>query len=201
MKENNRELQYFKIEHAYGGSQEWFSDYMMKIGGCAAVIACDSCIFFDLNDGSHLYPYDIKKLTRKDYLRFGMIMKPYLRPRWSGIDTLELYMEGFGKYLSDHSDGEIRMKAFSGGEPVEKAKQTIIRQIDAGFPIPCLILKHQNQKYHDFEWHWFLLIGYESREKGCKVKAVSYGMCYWFDLDSLWNTGYSRKGGLILYSR
>ncbi len=31
MKENNRELQYFKIEHAYGGNQERFSDYMMKI--------------------------------------------------------------------------------------------------------------------------------------------------------------------------
>lgn len=31
MKENNRELQYFKIEHAYGGSQEWFSDSMSDI--------------------------------------------------------------------------------------------------------------------------------------------------------------------------
>lgn len=27
-----------------------------------------------------------------------MEMKPYLRPRWSGIDTLDIYMEGFGKY-------------------------------------------------------------------------------------------------------
>ena len=44
-----KELQYFKIEEAWGGSQEWFSDRMMRLGGCAAVTACDSCIFFDLN--------------------------------------------------------------------------------------------------------------------------------------------------------
>lgn len=40
-----KELQYFKIEEAWGGSQEWFSDRMMRLGGCAAVTACDSCIF------------------------------------------------------------------------------------------------------------------------------------------------------------
>lgn len=36
-----KELQYFKIEGAWGGSQEWFSDRMMRLGGCAAVTACD----------------------------------------------------------------------------------------------------------------------------------------------------------------
>lgn len=28
-----KELQYFKIEEAWGGSQEWFSDRMMRLGG------------------------------------------------------------------------------------------------------------------------------------------------------------------------
>ena len=28
----------------------------------------------------------------------GMKMKPYLRPRWSGIDTLDIYMEGYGQF-------------------------------------------------------------------------------------------------------
>ena len=53
-----KELQYFKIEEAWGGSQEWFSDRMMRLGGCAAVTACDSCIFFDLYKGTDLYPFD-----------------------------------------------------------------------------------------------------------------------------------------------
>ena len=93
-----KELPYFKIEEARGGNQEWFPDRMMRLGGCAVVTACDSCIFFDLYKETHLYPFDRKNITKADYIRFGMEMKPYLRPRWSGIDTLDIYMEGFGKY-------------------------------------------------------------------------------------------------------
>ena len=29
-----KELEYFRIENAYGGSQDWFGDPMMKLGGC-----------------------------------------------------------------------------------------------------------------------------------------------------------------------
>ena len=32
----NKELEYFKIGDSYGGNQNWFSDYMMKMGGCAS---------------------------------------------------------------------------------------------------------------------------------------------------------------------
>ena len=42
-----KELDYFTIEHSYGGNQDWFWDPMMKIGGCAALTACDSCIYLD----------------------------------------------------------------------------------------------------------------------------------------------------------
>ena len=30
------------------------------------------------------------------------------------------------------------------------------------------------------------------------VKTVTYGEYLWLDLDRLWNTGFSEKGGLIL---
>ena len=43
-----KELEYFYIGKAYGGNQEWFFDAMMRIGGCAAVTACDSCIYLSL---------------------------------------------------------------------------------------------------------------------------------------------------------
>lgn len=164
-----KELEYFRIEEAYGGDQEWFLDPMMRIGGCAAVTACDSCIYFDLYKGTKLYPYEKKQLTKKEYRRFGMRMKPYLRPRWSGIDTLEIYMEGFQKYLADQGCTAIRMLPFSGSRSVSEAKEVVKEQIDRRFPVPCLVLNHQNRAFKDYEWHWFLL------------------------------TGYARKGGLILY--
>lgn len=194
-----KELDYFKVESDYGGNQEHFPDLMMKLGGCAAVTACDCCIYFDLYKGTKFYPYALDNLTRKDYFKFGMEMKPYLRPRWTGIDRLEIYTDGFGEFLSDHNCNNIKMKPLSGETETAQAKKALIKQIDKSFPIPCLLLKHKNKAFKDFEWHWFLLTGYDISEEKCMVKAVSYGEWYWFDFDALWNTGYDRKGGLILF--
>ena len=40
-----RELEYFRIGGSWGGNQSWFFDFMMRIGGCGAVTACDCCIY------------------------------------------------------------------------------------------------------------------------------------------------------------
>ena len=31
------------------------------------------------------------------------------------------------------------------------------------------------------------------------AKAVTYGEWQWLDMDELWETGFEKKGGLILY--
>ena len=60
----NKVLDYFSIEGAVGGSQEWFRNVVMYIGGCAAATACDCCIYLALHRGlTKLYPYDVHKLT------------------------------------------------------------------------------------------------------------------------------------------
>lgn len=195
-----KELDYFTIEKSYGGNQDWFWDPMMKLGGCAAVTACESCIYFDCYRGTKgLYPFEKTALTRRDFVRFGMKMKPYLKPRKSGIDSLDIYIEGFGKYLSDMGCRAIGMEALYGRESGELAKKALMEQIDAGFPVPCLILKHKNPLLKDYIWHWFLLTGYETAGDSCMVKAVTYGEWEWIDMDELWDTGFEKKGGLILY--
>ncbi len=194
-----KELDYFWIGNTYGGNQDWFPDFMMKIGGCAALTACDSCIYFDLHQGTELYPYEQKHLTKRDYIRFGMVMKPYLRPRWSGVDTLDIYIDGFQKYLSEHRCKTICMTPFYGDRTVSEAEKALKKQIDSELPVPCLILNHKSRALKDYEWHWFLLTGYELFEDKCLVKAVTYGSWQWLDFEELWNTGYQRKGGLVLY--
>lgn len=195
-----KELDYFRIGNTYGGNQDWFPDFMMKIGGCAALTACDSCIYFDLYKGTELYPYEPLRLIKKDYIRFGMLMKPYLRPRWSGIDTLEIYIDGFQRYLSDHGCKTITMAPFHGDRKASEAAKVLKNQIDFGMPVPCLLLNHKSRALKDYEWHWFLLAGYELSEGRCMVKAVTYGGWQWLDLEELWDTGYQRRGGLILYN-
>lgn len=151
-----------------------------------------------------LYPYDVHHLTKEAYKDFSMKMKPYLKPRMNGIDRLEIYMEGFGRYLADlkNEDGEaIRMEALHGEENVETAKAAVKKQIDEGLPVPYLLLYHRDRKqFEDFLWHWFLLTGYEEKNGRFYVTAATYGEAVVLDLEEMWDTGYEKKGGMVLYS-
>ncbi|HCR84323.1 hypothetical protein [Muricomes intestini] len=194
-------LNYFTIEGALGGSQDWFTNVVMNIGGCAAATACDSCIYFALHQGQkHLYPYDVEHLTKKEYVQFAMKMKPYIKPRMGGVKKLSMFIDGFSKYLRDVGDTRISMNGFAGDHTADEAKALIKKQIDAGFPIPYLMLKHRNPKYKDFVWHWFLCFGYEEKRDGFFIKVATYGTASTFVLKDLWNTGYEEKGGLIQYT-
>lgn len=195
-----KELNYFRIENAYGGSQSWFNDFVMRMGGCAAAAACDSCIYFEKYRGKKgLYPYDIANITKEDYNKFSQVMKPYLTPRLTGINTLDLYIKGFLRYLAACGNRNIVIEPLYGREPVERARAVLQQQINEGFPIPCLLLHHRNPDFKNYDWHWFMLTGYESFEDNCMVKAATYGGFRWLDFNELWDTGYRKTGGLIIY--
>ncbi len=194
------ELDYFQIEGAHGGSQDWFSDPMMKAGGCAAVCACDSCVYFTLKGGmSGLYPFDAQALTKQDYVAFSKMMRPYLRPRFGGISEPQTYIDGFSRYLSDRHINGITMTALSGDGPLGKAWDALTEKIDHNLPVPCLILRHSRKEFSDYEWHWFLLTGYDMAAGDKLVKAATYGSARWLSFSGLWNTGFDRRGGLVLY--
>ena len=201
--EKLKELPHFYIGESLGGQQEWYSritDFGMHVGGCAAITACDSAIYFEKYFGIHgLYPFNLEEITQKAYLKFGKIMEPYLYPRWSGVDKLEIYLDGFGRFLSDKGIKNIKMSGFGGENSLSDAQKIISRQIDNGFLIPYLNLNHKEPIFADYVWHWFILNGYEIRGENFFVKAVSYGIGRWFDLKMLWETGYQRKGGMILF--
>lgn len=193
------ELEYFWIDSAYGGIQDWFPERMMRLGGCAIVTACDSCICLQKHRGGKLCPTDPDELDRQAYIRFAERMKPYLRPRWTGINKLEIYMDGFGAYLRDIGEERLSMRALAGSRPLEEAAQAVRSQINRGLPVPCLMLHHRDRNFADYDWHWFLLTGYDDSLDAMQVKAVTYGSWKWLNLAQLWRTGYRQKGGLILY--
>lgn len=138
-----RQLEYFMIDGAVGGNQEWFRNVVMYMGGCAAATACDCCIYFARQGEEHLYPYDIQNLTKEDYIQFGMKMKPYIRPRVGGVKKLSMFIEGFSRYLADRGEKCLAMRGFDGSESAEKAAAVIKMQIDRGLPVPYLMLRHQ----------------------------------------------------------
>lgn len=197
-----KELDYFKIEDSFGGNQDWFRDPMMHLGGCGAAAACDVCINTALHDNKiHLYPFDIQRLNKEEYIKFSMKMKPYLSPRIKGIDTLEIFIDGFYDYLRDAGDKEIRLEGCHGEVSAAEAAKNVISQINKGMPIPFLLLKHKNAKFKDLVWHWFMLVGYEEFEDELCVKIATYGGYRWLSFHELWETGFKRKGGMILIGR
>ncbi len=196
-----RVLEHFWIDGSYGWNQDWFPDFFMRMGGCAAVTACDCCVYFALRQGrTGLVPFDPAHMTRADYLNLSRLMKRTLGPRMRGVDRLELYENGFADYLRSMGQGEPQVGGYEGILPYEGAEQRLIAQIDAGIPVPYLLLKHVSPEFSFYEWHWFLLMGYERRPEGFSVQAVTYGTPRWLHFPRLWNTGNEEKGGMILFS-
>ena len=177
-----RELEHFTIGDSYGGNQDWFPTFMMHIGGCGAETACDSSVYFALHRGLEtIAPENAATLSRRDYVRFAYRMKPYLSPRRTGIDRLDIYIDGYAKYLNDCGETRLSMTPFDGAKPFDAARDAIMRQIDLGCPIPTLIN------------------GYDETDTAFLVKAVTYSHYEWLDLRALWDTGYERRGGFVLY--
>ena len=150
-----KELPYFRVEGAFGGSQDWFTnDHWMKIGGCAAVTATDCSLYFSLYKGEKAAcPTARPEFSKKEYIALGMEMKPYLRPRFTGIDRLDIYQEGFGRYLEERGVHDIKLDAWDGTRSYEDTLEVVKQQIDAGWPIPVLTLKHRNPSFYDYVWH------------------------------------------------
>ena len=195
-----RELEHFRIGSSYGGNQDWFPTYMMRIGGCGAQTACDSSVYFALHCGlKALAPANAASLTQQDYVRFAYEMEPYLAPRMSGIDRLEFFMDGYAAFLRDRGETRISMTPLPGEAPYAAARSAVIAQIDRGLPIPTLILRHRDRAFADYVWHWFLINGYDDADRGFFVKAVTYGEQQWLDLRTLWNTGHKKRGGFVLF--
>jgi hypothetical protein len=193
-----KELDYFSIEGDLGWNQHGFRDWSMYFGGCAAVSACDLCIYLARQKGmALLYPYDADRLSREEYLAFSKTMKRYLMPRLKGIDTLHLYSSGLLHYWRDMGADSLELVKASGTVPLTEARELIREQIDSDMLVPFLLLLHKNRSFRAYQWHWFNLAGYEEREGDFYVKAITYGSFRWLSLTKLWETGHRRKGGFI----
>ena len=132
------ELEHFRIGDSYGGNQDWFPTFMMHIGGCGAETACDSSIYFALHRGLTALAPEGAAQTREDYVKFAYEMEPYLAPRSTGIDRLEIYMDGYARFLHDRGETRLTMSPLPGDAPYEAAQAAVVRQIDGGCPIPTL---------------------------------------------------------------
>ena len=169
----HRELEYFRIGDAPCFNQDTYPDFIMRLGGCAATVACETLLFFEQKGlMPPMRPRADEPLTRESFIDFAMEMKPFLRPRMTGIDRLELFTDGMLAYMKAHGAEEgmeccscmFPIGTLPGDAPFEEAKAALIRQIDREIAVPCLTLQHRDHSFYDYDWHWFMLTGYADGE-------------------------------------
>ncbi|MBQ6772999.1 MAG: hypothetical protein IJP48_02940 [Synergistaceae bacterium] len=196
---NKKILDYFTIEGTPGGNQDWLPEWDMNMGGCGAVTACDVCMYLARQEKFRaLYKLWNENITRMDFIRFAHVMKPYLSPRYHGIDFLETYICGFNDYLHDVHNNLLTLEGVSGCVDYEDFSRAIIDQINNNFPVPFLLLNHYDHELEDFFWHWFNLAGYEVlNDNNINVLTVTYGEYKWLSLRNLHDTHSERRGGII----
>lgn len=194
------ELPYFQIGRALGGSQDWMTDPWMRLGGCAALAAVDSCIYFTLFcKKKKLCPFDVHHLTKNLYRSFAMVMKPYLRPRYQGVSKLSLYVDGMSAYLRELRNDQLKIGTFPAGQTLSEAQKALTGQIDKKYVVPFLLLNPISGEWRSYRWHWFMLAGYRWVDGRLFVKAITYGAGEWLPFDGLWDTVHGENGGMILY--
>ncbi|MCD8019531.1 MAG: hypothetical protein LUF92_08125 [Clostridiales bacterium] len=195
-KEQEILIDYFEIEGTPGGNQEWCTNFWMYVGGCAALAACDLSICLSKNYAlRECYPYEPKNMTKKEYVDFSMIMKPYISPRMGGVDKVSIFTEGYGKYLRSRGY-EAEFEECSGECSFEEADDFMRRALKKNLPVPFLLLRHRDKNFKDLNWHWFMITGYIVKNGRITLKYHTYGEEQEVDFYNLWDTGMYRRGGM-----
>ena len=127
-----------------------------------------------------------------------MKMKPYIRPRVGGVKKLSMFIEGFEKYLRDCGDTRLKMSGFDGSHTFAEAADFIKGQIDAGFPVPYLMLRHKDPIYKDLYGTGSVFWIRRERRGSAYHGGHIRGGQHIFAEGSV-GYGYEEKGGLIRY--
>lgn len=194
--ESSIRIDYFNIEGTPGGNQDWCTDFWMHLGGCAALAACDLSICLSKNLRlTDCCPYDPENMTKKQYVDFSMVMKPYIHPRMGGVAELSLFTDGYGKYLNDRGY-DVTFDLCPGEKSFEEAEIFLKNALKKNLPVPFLLLRHRDKSLKDLNWHWFMITGCDVRNERSILKYHTYGEEQEVDFQQLWSTGMYRRGGM-----
>ena len=190
-------IPYFNVGKTPGGNQDWFKDWWMNVGGCAALAACDTCICLAKNHGQKkCCPFSPEHITVSQYVEFGMTMKPFIRPRVGGVTKLSDFTKGCGKYLE--KQGILaEFKLCPGEKTYEEAEKFLVDTLQKNMPVAFLLLKHKSEECKELIWHWFMITGYEKKDGKLTAIYHTYGNTNKIEFATLWNTGFHKKGGMV----
>lgn len=194
-----KELDFIRIDGAYGGDQNWFSDRFMRLAGCSAVCASEACAYLAgrFPNLSRLYPGDPRSIRKEEFVSFMQSVYQYITPGFMGMSSIKRFKKCFTEYA--YSVGaDVRILLLGGDAPAGEAKRFLTRALDADYCALYLLLTHKDPEMDEFTWHWFTLTGYEMNGETIMVDFATWGKKHTLPFEKLWNTGTLSRGGMVL---
>lgn len=195
---SGRELNFPRVDGIYyGGDQNWYRHWLMRLGGCSTTTACEACICLarQRSDMRKLYPGDPACVSREAFCRFADSMFAHVHPGIGGLTDVDRYAAMLRGYTACCGVAAV-VDTLRGDAPLAEAERFIREAVDDGRPVAYLMLRHRDVRFDEFEWHWFSVTGYTETPGGLRLTAGTYGKRYELDLTSAWDTGFAWKGGL-----
>jgi hypothetical protein len=193
------ELNFITINDMYGGDQNRFTHRMMRMGGCSTVCACHAaaCLAHHNPERRGLSPFSELRVGEEDFHSFARDMFRYVFPGIRGMPSTKLFERAFGRYAAS-KDVHVEFHSLQGDASYAEAHAFLRENIDAGYTVQYLLLRHKAEEFSELEWHWFTLTGYEQRAGDLEVVYATFGKRFTAGLKGLWDTGNREKGGMIV---
>lgn len=193
-----RELDFPRIDgRYYGGDQNWYRHWLMRLGGCSTTTACEACICLarQRSDMGVLYPGNPAEISMEDFRNFAETMFDYVHPGIGGLTDLGRYAAMLRSYAAS-CGADVAVDTLGGEADPGQAAAFIRSAVDSGRPVAFLLLQHRDPSFGDFSWHWFSVTGYREAPDGFDILAANLGERHVLPLRPLWQSGFAWKGGL-----
>jgi hypothetical protein len=177
-----------------GCNQVWYKKKWRKMAGCGPTAASNIVIYSNKN-----------KINKNDALEIMDELWNYVTPTLMGVNTTEIFYEGFMKYAAENNRN-AQFKVID----IPKEKETrpsyemmfdfIEASLDNDVPIAFLNLCNGEEKFLD-KWHWVTIISleYEGDKSLAAVEILDEGMVKKINLP-LWYRTTTLGGGLVSFS-
>lgn len=172
-----KELEFYNIEHNYGGSQSWWSSgHQFRKNGCGIVTA------------THLIADPKVKYTKEEFLNLMTQYGEIMSPKWYGIPSVQSFIRKLLKVVQGKNIS-YSVKYIKG----YKIKKRILSFIEEGLNKGVYIAAFNGNKLTKNGYHWVTITGLMIGEER-QIIISNYGRKMIVDFDTYYKSSLGYGG-------
>ena len=186
----------------FGGNQEWFETKWRRMSGCGPTTASTIIMYEDIKNNIDKFQH----YSKSEFLVLMNDVWEFITPQIGrGVNTIELFLEGFEKYINSRQHKNIKSNFLKIPKKVEErpSNKEVFKFLDEalekGHPIAFLNLDNGKEKNLD-AWHWVTVVGvlYCNLDDKLEITICDEGILKKINL-SLWIETTKNEGGFVYF--